>query len=237
MRALFKIFRPIKRATVAFFSHDLALQRSRQGLTVVLQARAPGGTGRLGVREEAKLNKEREELALMLQELDALLDEQPGSRQTLRHIDYLRQALQKKGLRALHKVPLDVLQRALEQFESLVSNWSPVGLASLRSKMAVAIIDREHVNPDAEADAYRTTAVIDSLPGVPSLPEVHVHGDDEALAAAYAALAGAAPAGQAELQAELGARSAKAVSTQAKKQADGQAHGQALELELRGLEA
>ena len=169
----------------------------------------------------------------MLRELNALLDEQPGSRQTLRHIDYLRQALQKKGLRALHKVPLDVLQRALEQFESLVSNWSPVGLASLRSKMAVAIIDREHVNPDAEADAYRTTAVIDSLPGVPTLPDVQVHSDDEALAAAYAALASAAPAPQAELQSDLGARSAKAVSTQAKKQAD----DKALDLELRGLEA
>lgn len=234
MRALFKLFRPIKRATVAFFSHDLAVHRSREGLKVVLQARAPGGNAAvMGEREAAKAQKEREELALMLKELNALLDEQPGSRQTLRHIDYLRQALQKKGLRALHKVPLDVLQRALEQLESLVSNWTPVGLASLRSKMAVAIIDREHVNPDAEADAYRTTAVIDSLPGVPSLPEVQVHADDAALVAAYAALAGAAPAGQAELQADLGARSAKAVAHKSKKQAE----GQALDLELRGIEA
>ena len=216
---------------MAFFSHDLTLRRSREGLKVVLQARAPAATAVLGVREQARLAKEHAELKLMLTELDELLDQQPGSRQTLRHIEYVRQALHKKGLRALHKLPVDVLQRALEQLESLVSNWTPVGLASLRSKMAVALIDREHINPDAEADAYRTTAVIDSLPAIPSLPEVEVHSDDDALAEAYAALVGAASAGPAELQADLGARSAKAVAPKPPRAAD-----QPAELELRALE-
>jgi hypothetical protein len=216
MRVLAKVFSPFKRAAVAFFSHDLALRRSREGIKVVLQARSPGPKTVLGVREQARLDKENKELQLMLQELGDLLDQQPGSRQALRHIEYVRQSLQKKGLLALHKVPLDVLQRALEQFESLVSNWSPVGLANLRSKMAVAIIDREHINPDAEADAYRTTAVIDSLPGIPSLPEVEVRSDDDALAAAYAALTNTAPAACIELQSDLGARSAKAVAPKAR---------------------
>jgi hypothetical protein len=231
MRVLAKVFRPFQRAAVAFFSHDVTVRRSREGLKVVLQARdAPGKPG-LGKREQAQLEKEQAELQLMLAELGALLDQQPGSRQTLRHVDFVRQALQKKGLRALHQVPLDVLQRALEQFESLVSNWSPVGLASLRSKMAVAIIDREHINPDAEADAYRTTGVIDSLPAIPALPDVEVRSDDDALAAAYAALAGARPAGPVELQPDLGARSAKSVAT-----ASAQRAGSPEELELRALE-
>ncbi len=231
MRVLVKVFRPFHQAAVAFFSHDLALRRSREGLKVVLQARAPAADSALGAREQARLAKEQAELRLMLTELDELLDQQPGSRQTLRHIEYVRQALHKKGLRALHKLPVDVLQRALEQFESLVSNWTPVGLASLRSKMAVAVIDREHINPDAEADAYRTTAVIDSLPAIPGLPEVEVRSDDDALAEAYAALAGVASAGPAELQADLGARSAKAVAPKLLPVA-----GQPAELELRALE-
>ena len=41
---------------------------------------------------------------------------------------------------------------------SVVTNWSPVGLASLRSKMAVAIIDRDHRNPANEDEVYRTAA-------------------------------------------------------------------------------
>jgi hypothetical protein len=232
MRVLAKVFRPFHQAAVAFFSHDLTLRRSREGLKVVLQARAPAAHAVLGAREQARLAKEKAELELMLSELDELLDQQPGSRQTLRHIEYVRQSLRKKGLRALHKLPVDVLQRALEQFESLVSNWTPVGLASLRSKMAVAVIDREHINPDAEADAYRTTAVLDNLPGIPSLPEVEVHCDDDALAEAYAALAGAAPVGPAEFQADLGARSAKAVAAKPPR-----SDGQPAELELRALES
>ena len=231
MRVIAKVLKPIRRAAVAFFSHDLAVRRSREGLVVVLQARSPAGKSALGLREQARIDKENEELQLMLRELGELLDQQPGSRQTLRHIEYLRQMLQKKGLRALHKVPLDVLQRALEQFESVVSNWTPVGLAGLRSKMAVAIIDREHVNTDAEADAYRTSAVIDSLPGIPGLPEVEVRSDDEALAAAYAALAGTAPSAMVEIQSDLGARSAKAVTPKAAR-----INETADELELRVLE-
>jgi len=219
MPVIRRLLKPLHQAVVAFFSHDLAFKRSRQGLEVVLERR-PRSKSRKVSQQEAKAQQEREELRQMLQELDALLDEQPGSRQTLRHISFLQEALNKKGLRALHKVPLDVLQRALEQLESLVTNWSPVGLANLRSKMAVAIIDREHMDPDAEAEAYKTSALMDSGLGVPGLPDVEVRTDDEALAAAYASLSAEVPshaAAQAvkpavEVQAELGSRSAKAVA-------------------------
>ncbi|MCK7490381.1 MAG: hypothetical protein MZW92_00100 [Comamonadaceae bacterium] len=99
----------------------------------------------------------------------------------------------RRGFEALHKVPLDVLQRALEQLEGLVVNWSPAGLANLRSKMAVAVIDREHMDPaKPKADAYRTSAVVDATPARRK-PKTPSRSDDEALAAAYAALGNLAP--------------------------------------------
>jgi hypothetical protein len=131
----------------------------------------------------------------------------PETRQTMRHLVFVEQALAKKGLKALHKLPLDVLQHALAQLEGLVTNWSPVGLASLRSKMAVAIIDRDHLDHDAEADVYRTAAVLDApCPRPVCAPESALGpSDDDALAAAYAALGAVAP-GAVETQSELGSR-------------------------------
>jgi len=110
-----------------------------------------------------------------------------------------------------------VLQRALDQLEGLVTNWSPRGLAGLRSRMAVAIIDREHMDPQAEADDYRTTAVLDAQTTEVDAPaEIEDHSDDDdALAAAYAALgnlAPAAPPASVEIQGELGSRSARGVA-------------------------
>ncbi|MEO5733709.1 MAG: hypothetical protein ABIN96_17035, partial [Rubrivivax sp.] len=137
------------------------------------------------------------------------------TRPTLRHLVFVEHALAKKGLRALHKLPLDVLQRALEQLEGMVTNWSPTGLASLRSRMAVAIIDREHMDPEAEADAYRTSAVLDASLLAPASPIADSSEDDvdedAALAAAYAAM-GHAPPGVLEVLPELQSPSARAMS-------------------------
>jgi hypothetical protein len=218
MSVLKSLLNPLRQAAAAFFRHDLALRRDAGGLQLVLEPKVqvPGAAKpKKGSRQEATVRKEKQELALILQQLDGLLSEVPGTRQALRHLVFVEQALKKKGLRALHKLPLDVLQRALEQFEGLVTNWSPVGLASLRSKMAVSIIDREHQDPEAEADAYQTAAVLDTdaddLPEA-SNPEVQVLSDDDALAAAYAALGTVAPGDNIEFQGELGSRSAKAVA-------------------------
>jgi hypothetical protein len=52
--------------------------------------------------------------------------------------------LAKHGLKALDEVPVEVLSTALKQFESIVVNWSDPHLAELRSKMAVAEIDRSN---------------------------------------------------------------------------------------------
>lgn len=206
MSALARLFTPLRRAAAAFFKHDLALRRVDTGVRIVFEPR--GTSCQFPSRAEIAAQKSLDEVALMRAQLAALLDELPETRQAMRHLVFVDSALARKGLRALHQVPLDVLQRALEQLEGLVTNWSPVGLAGLRSKMAVAIIDREHMDPDAEADAYRTAAVFDATP-----PPVRAEAqtDEDALAAAYAALGSSAPAGF-EVQSELGSPSARALA-------------------------
>jgi hypothetical protein len=232
MRPLFKTFGLLRQAAAAFFRHDLALRRDEDGVRIVLEERTPAGDRkRTPSRAELAMRKDAAELALMLEQLRALLAELPQARQTLRHLVFVEQALEKKGLRALHKLPLEVLQRALEQLEGLVTNWSPAGLASLRSKMAVAIIDREHMDPDAEADAYRTVAVLDADAPEAALPEMEVRSNDDALAAAYAALGSLAPAPAAlEMHGELGSPSARAVAPPPARAGDG------VEIRLRELQ-
>ncbi len=219
MGAISRLFKPISSAAAAFFRHDLALKRGKQGVEIILEPRLPDGSKpdrRRQVEDEAR-RKTRAEIELLLAQLKELLDEVPETRGTLKQLVFVEHALQKKGLKALHKLPLPVLQKALEQLEGLVTNWSPAGLANLRSKMAVAIIDREHHDPEKEADAYRTAAVMepqDSLPVDPvsQQPEVEVMSDDEALAAAYASLGTMAPSGAIEMQGELGSPSARALA-------------------------
>lgn len=215
MSALSKLFDPLRHAAAAFFRHDLALRRDDSGLQIVLEPKVESSAPRKlkkGSREDLAKRAEKQELAVVLEQLGALLAELPETRQTLRPLVFVEKALHKKGLRALHKVPLDVLQRALEQLEGLVTNWSPVGLANLRSKMAVAILDREHMDPEAEADAYRTAAVMDAPEPEPTLPAVQTISDDDALAAAYAALSTMVPSDEIEFQGELGSSSAKALA-------------------------
>lgn len=220
MGAISRILKPFGHAAKAFFQHDLALKRGKQGVEIVLEERPaePRKPGRSGKqRDEEAARKARAELDLVLSQLRALLDEIPESRGALKQLVFVEQALQKKGLKVLHRLPLPVLQKGLEQLEGLVTNWSPAGLANLRSKMAVAIIDREHHDPSLEADAYRTAAVAehaDALPPDPvsQQPDVEVVSDDEALAAAYAALGSMAPAGVIEVQGELGSRSTLALA-------------------------
>lgn len=213
MNAISRLLLPLRTAAAAFFKHDLALRRDGQAMVLVLEQRPEPGKPRPPTRAELGARKDKEELTQMRAELAALLNELPETRPAMRHLVFVEQALAKKGLRALHKVPLDVLQRALEQLEGLVVNWSPVGLASLRSKMAVAVIDREHMDPEAETDTYRTAAVLDSAPPPAPVDEA-ARSDDDALAAAYAALGHMAPEGAVEMQPELGARSARRVTQQ-----------------------
>ncbi len=212
MSAAAKTSRPsllkrVSKGVTAFFTHDVEIKRADDGVKLVLQPVAAGH--KEPTREQLAAKAAKQELALMRQQLAELLDELPETRQALRHLVFVEHAIGKHGLKALHKLPVDVLERALSQFEGLVTNWSPVGLASLRSKMAVAIIDRDHRNAASEDDAYRTAAVMDTLPAAPPQEEPE-STDDEALAAAYAALGNLAPGTvTVEMQGELNSPSAR----------------------------
>lgn len=160
------LLQPLYRAFRAVFLQDLRVRREGDGLRLSLEDRPDpaAGTVRPRTREEQAADKAQQELALMRSELARVLDALPETRDTLRHLVFVEEALGRKGLRALYKVPLPVLKRAHGQFEGLVTNWSSEGLAALRSKMAVAVIDRESHDTDREADAYRTAAVLDTAP-------------------------------------------------------------------------
>jgi hypothetical protein len=234
MNPLSRMWGPLGQAARAFFKADIALRRDETGLAVVLEERGPPGRPRPETPAEAAARKERELLQLMREELRAVLDELPNTRQTLRHLAYFERVLEKKGLKALRKLPLDMLQRALEQFEGLVTNWAPVGLATLRSKMAVAVIQRSHEpEPDGD-DPTRTAAMMDApssmLPLYDELPEPAAD-EDAALAAAYAALGQVAPSQAVEMQGELGSRSARSLG-----QAPAAGQGRAGEIRLRELQ-
>jgi hypothetical protein len=136
-----KTLKPFARAAHLFFRCHLEWQ-IKGGVRLTLAERS--AASRPPTPGERQAAREQAELALILRQLGELLDADSEIRHALRHLGFVEQGLQRQGLHgALYAVPLDVLKRAHEQFEGLVTNWEPRGLASLRSKMAVAVLDRE----------------------------------------------------------------------------------------------
>ncbi|MDE2453241.1 MAG: hypothetical protein KGL43_06575, partial [Burkholderiales bacterium] len=103
----------------------------------------------------------------------------------------IEQALQEHGWKALDWVSLQTLGDALAQFEGMVTNWSPTGLACLRSKMAVALVERENQEAVTEPALMPHAAEARTeLPGQAPQPDPAEADSDEpdaALLAAYAA--------------------------------------------------
>ncbi len=71
-----------------------------------------------------------------------LLDQHEAARHLMRHLSHVERTLQRSGPQALEVLPVKILARALTELERLVIDWSPVGLAELRSRMAVALKKR-----------------------------------------------------------------------------------------------
>jgi hypothetical protein len=145
MAFLPKTLKPIGQAAHLFFRSQLRL-RLRGGLRVEFAESGPAASDSPAARADAA---RRAEFASMVGELAQCLDADPDIRPELRHLAYLETALLQQGLLALDTVPLDVLHKALDQFEGLVSNWAPRGLATLRSKMAVALNERSASGAEA----------------------------------------------------------------------------------------
>ena len=112
------------------------IEREGKHLNVKLETKPPEAV------EPAPLAKALAETLAAQTALKALLDSHAKTRRLMRHLTYFERSLAVHGSKALAIVPVEVLSAALGQLESLVGDWSDPALAELRSKMAVALIDR-----------------------------------------------------------------------------------------------
>jgi hypothetical protein len=189
-------FQSLVRAARAFFVDDIRLRR--EGSRVVLRlesasdthARGPAaGPDTANRKTTPEQRRAEEQLAGMRSELKALLNEDPQARRNMPHLAYVEQQLAIQGLALLDKLPVPLLRQGLKQFEGAVTNWSPVGLATLRSKMAVAVQQRglgnaegpEEVDTPLPEDA-------DTLRAALEVSEVPLADSEAALVEAYRAM-------------------------------------------------
>jgi hypothetical protein len=131
------------------------------------------GNVQLGVPQAQARAQERESrhtrVRTMQAELRQLLDQHPGTRKLMRHLALVEFTLRYKGLTAMQAMPTRVIARALAELERLVWDWSPVGLAELRSRLAVLVKNPPPGSSDAEVDAAEQAA------GPVSQPHAHPH--------------------------------------------------------------
>ena len=103
---------------------------------------------RAAAREET-----RKRVRQMRRDLHGLLGQHPSSRQLMRHLATVEMTLRDEGLEGFEAMPVRVIAKALKELERLVQDWSPIGLAELRSRMAVIVKSRASAN---EARAQNT---------------------------------------------------------------------------------
>lgn len=137
------------------FTRELRLEREGRNLNIKLGAKASPGPAT--AKPPAPPSPAELELKLMRAELKKLLAVHPGTRRVMRHLVYFERALEAQGLQALIDVPEEVLGTALQQLETLVSNWSNRELATLRSKMSVAAVNRSR-DPFYGANGQKASA-------------------------------------------------------------------------------
>ncbi len=186
--------------------------RSRRATDQVLNladAAVPADPARLA--EGSAERRRREELSLVRVELATLLNAMPQSRRAYPQLAMVEKTLGSEGLAAIHTMPVDLLQAALLQLESVVSNWAQPGLANLRSKMAVAIIDQGDYESPAGAGAFRTAAVLEVSRQEMAPKAAPAPSEEQVLASAYAALGNYAE-GPVTLHGELKSKSARALN-------------------------
>jgi hypothetical protein len=99
------------------------------------------------------------ELKLIHHDISHVLNQHENSRQVMRYVTLLEQALEKKGKRAIEYLPTDALRRAIDQLHSLGADLDVPGLSLLRSKAAISIaqrermaIQKEHLRQEAEEE-------------------------------------------------------------------------------------
>jgi hypothetical protein len=96
----------------------------------------------------------------MRRDLYTLLERHPASRQTMRHLDLIERTLRRIDIDAVEALPVKVLAKGLDELEALVWDWSPVGLATLRSRLAVTVKLRRHeanASTSSQLERYDTS--------------------------------------------------------------------------------
>ena len=111
-----------------FFKRPLNLQNGEITLgvarsTLIAQARS----------------EERKHVRRMRADLFFMLEQHPASRELVRALALVERTLQHSGFDGVDQLPQKVLARALTELERLVRDWSPIGLAELRSRLAVLV--------------------------------------------------------------------------------------------------
>ena len=111
-----------------FFGRPIRLQRGH------LTLGAPAGSLRARARDA-----QRRRVRHMRRDLYQLMQHHPGARKVMPHLDATERTLRRRGLTGIEALPVSVIAKALTQLEQLVRDWTPVGLANLRSRMAVIV--------------------------------------------------------------------------------------------------
>jgi hypothetical protein len=104
---------------------------------------------------------QRQRVRRMRRDLYQLMEQHPSSRQLMRHLDLVERTLRDGGLGAIEALPVRVIANALAQMERLVWDWTPVGLAELRSRLAVIVKNRpaQAAKEEAEREAASTRSL------------------------------------------------------------------------------
>ncbi len=118
------------------------------------------GVPESSLRAQAR-DEQRQRVRRMRRDLYELMQQHPSSRQLMRHLDLVEHTLRRDGFAGVEALPVRVIAKALTQMERLVWDWTPVGLAELRSRMAVMIKNRpaQAAREEAEREAASTESL------------------------------------------------------------------------------
>jgi hypothetical protein len=129
----------------SLFNSKLRLERRGAQVHVLLDPPPPP--------PESPEQRRKQALRQVRLELAALLARHAGTRQVVPHLSFVEQMLGKSDLRAMGRLPLPVLHKALTQLESLTHDEPGAGLAELRRRMAEVISLRLGGTPSAPGAA------------------------------------------------------------------------------------
>ncbi len=123
-----------------FFSRPLKLKR------IGLQWHVVFDVSRMMSTTSSRPGGRGEALRMGHLALQALLVEHRDARQVMPHLSHLEQALGRQGSRALIELPVKLLQRALDQLETIQSGAQAEALMPLRLRVEEAVRQRTPVN-------------------------------------------------------------------------------------------